>query len=627
MLYDACTSKAIMAFVQCRGSTPVFWTQETSAIVPKPPVLYHKMDATFTATRKHFRDLFERYGSPVVSVNLMKLTNDGSSDEPDLGIKFAKAVQCLNQELPKELEILFESIDVKHAYKRKNELPQLLLGMSERVVSKLGYLYVSGGERAAHVVRIQSGVLRTNCLDCLDRTNVAQLFIGTVVLAHHLHALAFLSEPVLDFDSQVVAVLSELYDLLGDHLSLQYGGSVTHKKYTLERPRMMKHSKELLTSLTRHYANSFADSDKQHATNMFLGILKPQIHARPWAFDSDSWLHHIPLTDVYQPGEWWVNPLQYFYNCLRVLHALPPTNRVPFQLTGHVPDETRSWYSLFGGHPRVQPVPPPLSSSHLSPWSLFDMYTYVPWRQRAALLREHSCCHQQIPGGVHGVLGGDKLHVPSLTHDSSKRADSGHPLQGDISWYQRYRPDKLSSFAKISSANQVSGENILVRLNPPSTPRAQGALTSISRSFKLCRWASSHQVQKLDKCRGGRALEHIPPTTSQLCAALFYASRKNLHTVTHMCHAALIEPSGETRSADSSWVCSGSCWDVPFEVPLAEKEIYSKYENLEFPFDTETYNAPPRAALDVHHMTSNSTYEDLQHHFQCASYGDCRGIT
>ena len=45
---------------------------------------------------------------------------------------------------------------------------------------------------------------------------------------------------------QAVLVLSELYDVMGDHLALQYAGSVAHKKYQLlgSRPRMMLISQE-----------------------------------------------------------------------------------------------------------------------------------------------------------------------------------------------------------------------------------------------------------------------------------------------------------------------------------------------------------------------------------------------
>lgn len=72
---------------------------------------------------------------------------------------------------------------------------------------------------------------------------------------------------------QAVLVLSELYDVMGDHLALQYAGSVAHKKYQLlgSRPRMMLISQELLTSISRHYSNNFSDREKQ-AQRLFRSI-------------------------------------------------------------------------------------------------------------------------------------------------------------------------------------------------------------------------------------------------------------------------------------------------------------------------------------------------------------------
>ncbi|PWS21854.1 hypothetical protein DKP78_21415, partial [Enterococcus faecium] len=36
---------------------------------------------------------------------------------------------------------------------------------------------------------LQKGVLRTNCIDCLDRTNVAQFAFGLAALGRQLHVL------------------------------------------------------------------------------------------------------------------------------------------------------------------------------------------------------------------------------------------------------------------------------------------------------------------------------------------------------------------------------------------------------------------------------------------------------
>lgn len=103
-------------------------------------------------------------------------------------------------------------------------------------------------------------------------------------------------------------VLSELYDNMGDNVSIQYAGSAAHKKYQLEIPmrfRTMKTTKEFITSFHRHYNNSFQDQEKQNAINMLLGVFNVQKHPKPWAtnqLDVDSWLHHTPLRDQFNPG-------------------------------------------------------------------------------------------------------------------------------------------------------------------------------------------------------------------------------------------------------------------------------------------------------------------------------------
>ena len=148
-------------------------------------------------------------------------------------------------------------------------------------------------------------MVRVNCVDCLDRTNIFQFHLGVEVLALQLAATRLLPRAKLPFDSQMVTVLSELYDLMGDTLALQYAGSVAHKKYQLiSRPRMMKHSKELFISIHRHYSN-VVDGDKQHATNLFLGLYKPKEQPRWWNLESDTLLHFQPLEAYSSPGSWW----------------------------------------------------------------------------------------------------------------------------------------------------------------------------------------------------------------------------------------------------------------------------------------------------------------------------------
>lgn len=77
---------------------------------------------------------------------------------------------------------------------------------------------------------LQSGVLRTNCIDCLDRTNVAQYAYGLTALGRQLQAIRCLESPYIDFDNHLAIELMAIYELMGDTLSFQYGGSAAHNK-------------------------------------------------------------------------------------------------------------------------------------------------------------------------------------------------------------------------------------------------------------------------------------------------------------------------------------------------------------------------------------------------------------
>lgn len=81
------------SFVQLRGSIPVYWTQIAANMQAKPPIhskylVYphhkdacsshrsvHVVDPYFSAAALHFDDLFARYGTPVIVLNLVKVSS------------------------------------------------------------------------------------------------------------------------------------------------------------------------------------------------------------------------------------------------------------------------------------------------------------------------------------------------------------------------------------------------------------------------------------------------------------------------------------------------------------------------------------------------------------------------
>ncbi len=64
----------------------------------------------------------------------------------------------------------------------------------------------------------QNGICRTNCVDCLDRTNAAQFVFGKRALGHQLYALGVVDNPNLAFDSDAVNMLTEMYHDHGDSM-------------------------------------------------------------------------------------------------------------------------------------------------------------------------------------------------------------------------------------------------------------------------------------------------------------------------------------------------------------------------------------------------------------------------
>ena len=79
------------SYVQHRGSIPLYWSQDSTGVTPKPDIkrtslvtfsLHMKLivevnlvDPFFSAAALHFDDLFHRYGAPTFVLNLVKVRN------------------------------------------------------------------------------------------------------------------------------------------------------------------------------------------------------------------------------------------------------------------------------------------------------------------------------------------------------------------------------------------------------------------------------------------------------------------------------------------------------------------------------------------------------------------------
>jgi hypothetical protein len=105
------------SFIQHRGSIPLYWSQEATAMAAKPLIQMDLRDPFYVSAAKHFNNLFERYGSPVIVLNLVK-SKEKLKRESILLDHFTEAIAYLNQSLPDKDHITYIAWDMARASKR-----------------------------------------------------------------------------------------------------------------------------------------------------------------------------------------------------------------------------------------------------------------------------------------------------------------------------------------------------------------------------------------------------------------------------------------------------------------------------------------------------------------------------
>uniref|UniRef100_A0A3B3D9I6 FIG4 phosphoinositide 5-phosphatase n=1 Tax=Oryzias melastigma TaxID=30732 RepID=A0A3B3D9I6_ORYME len=284
------TAGSYSSYVQVRGSVPLYWSQDISTMMPKPPIRLDQADPYAHVAGLHFDQMLQRFGSPIIILNLVK-KREKRKHEKILSEDLYPAVFNLNQFLPPEHCIEYIAWDMARYTKSKlcNVLDRLSM-IAENVVKRTGF-FINRSDFYCHTIRPDD---RTNCVDCLDRTNTAQFMVGKCALAYQLYALGMIDKPRLQFDTDCVRLFEELYEDHGDTLSLQYGGSqLVHRVKTYRKiAPWTQHSKDIMQTLSRYYSNAFSDADRQDAINLFLQVYQPsEGKAHLWELPTDFYLH------------------------------------------------------------------------------------------------------------------------------------------------------------------------------------------------------------------------------------------------------------------------------------------------------------------------------------------------
>ncbi len=258
----------VYSFTQFRGSIPLFFSQSPYSFKPTP-AMQRSYETNHAAFRRHFKDLRVRYGG----IHVVSLV-DKTGGERTVGERYEEHAQKLNDEaVSLGLKFGFEWFDF-HAKCRGFDFANvgLLVASLMEVQEEFGFTIETGGV----VQRKQSGVLRTNCMDCLDRTNVVQSAFGQAALQIQLKAEGV--EVDLQTDS-TTQWFNTLWADHGDNISRQYASTAALKgDYTRTRKRNYRGAiNDFGLTLSRYFNNIVKDYFSQAAIDYLLGNVTSQV--------------------------------------------------------------------------------------------------------------------------------------------------------------------------------------------------------------------------------------------------------------------------------------------------------------------------------------------------------------
>ncbi|KAJ3490502.1 hypothetical protein NLI96_g1404 [Meripilus lineatus] len=247
-------SKIQMSFVQIRGSVPVFWA-EVNTLRYKPDVQLMELNQALDATRKHFDRQTEHYGDQ----SLVSLVNQKGHEKP---VKEAYERYVSELDLP---NVRYEYFDFHHECRNLQwDRISVLIEKVEPDLIRYGYFHLDSAKSSP--IREQEGVIRTNCMDNLDRTNVAQAALAKWTLNKQLKALRLLVENdnIDNYDD----IMKDFREMWSDHanlISLAYAGTGALKvEYT--RTGKLTPAGQLedgYKSVMRYLKNNFFDGARQ----------------------------------------------------------------------------------------------------------------------------------------------------------------------------------------------------------------------------------------------------------------------------------------------------------------------------------------------------------------------------
>ncbi|KAK0735067.1 SacI homology domain-containing protein [Lasiosphaeria miniovina] len=296
----------VLSYVQTRGSVPAFWA-EVNNLKYTPKVQIRSVEAALPAARAHFDEQIRIYGDNY----LVNLVNQ-KGREMRVKQAYEDVVQALvpapqeRTQADQRTDEKFHTVEAGRSGSRYDRLhyiyfdfhaetkglqmhrAQLLIdrmrdGLAAQQYFRAVDMPASHLDGRLEVRSLQTSVVRTNCMDCLDRTNVVQSMLGRWTLDRMLADLGLLARGATfaTEDPAFELVFRNMWADNADTVAQAYSGTGAMKT---DLTRLGKRTvagalQDANVSVTRYCKNNFFDGPRQDAFDLFLGAYQPAASA------------------------------------------------------------------------------------------------------------------------------------------------------------------------------------------------------------------------------------------------------------------------------------------------------------------------------------------------------------
>ncbi|KAL0477457.1 SAC9 [Acrasis kona] len=271
-----------------RGTVPIHWKSELVSQIADAAIIIS--DRPYEAIDVYYKRLADRYqNQPITVLNLLRVKSV-HADEGNLTHHYRESLRAVKKMFNVKVDMV--EFDWHHFLKLHGieETTEALWDLTDPITNNAGLttgvLHMSNGRFTDMTVQSkQNGILRVNCADSLDRTNLVCFFNSLHYLRNQCYAIdaaslapksptASLEEIKKEMDANLLVHLTDMYIMVGDVCATLYTNTVA--MHTQHMRDMTAHVTTAPSNaailVNRRIQNQFKDKTRQKQYDIMLGI-------------------------------------------------------------------------------------------------------------------------------------------------------------------------------------------------------------------------------------------------------------------------------------------------------------------------------------------------------------------